>query len=381
MIGSGPAGISAADAFRSVDSDAPILVVSTDPDLPYERPPLSKDFLRGQTDDVALHPPQWFDDRAISLRLGCRLEDIDAADHAVVLGGERHGYSALVIATGASPVALPVPGGEHALQLRSLADARRLRQTATTASSAVVIGAGFIGCEVAASLALQGVSVTVVAPGQVPQEKRLGAAAGERLRRLVVQTGARYRGGVSVQGIERRGTGYAVALDDGETIACDLVLAATGVSPESSIAEAAGLVVKDSRIVAASDASTSAPDVYAVGDVALTFNDAARRHLAVEHWQDAMDQGAVAGANAAGAATTWADVPGFWSTIGEETVKYTAWGDGHDREHLVEHGNGFAVWFERGGATVGVLTHNVDDAYDAGEELIAAGQPPPVPMS
>ena len=121
----------------------------------------------------------------------------------------------------------------------------------------------------------------------------------------------------------------------------------------------------------------SAPDVYAVGDIALAFNGGAGRHIAVEHWQDADDHGAVAGTNAAGAASTWDEVPGFWSTIGEATIKHHAWGDGYEQDYLVSHDDGFTVWYEADGTTVGVLTCNADDDYDAGERLIAEGRPSP----
>ena len=259
-----------------------------------------------------------------------------------------------------------MPGGERAHLLRSLADARRLRDSSVDAQSAVVIGAGFIGCEAAASLAMRGIPVTLVAPDAVPQEKRLGAEAGERLRRLVTSAGARYVGGVAVDAIDDG----AVRLDNGVTIHCDLVLAATGVRPQSGFAEDAGLEIDDSRIVVGADMRTSAPDVYAVGDVASAYNTTAGRHIAVEHWQDAADQGEIAGAAAAGADVGWDGVPGFWTTIGDATVKYHAWGDGYDQARLIEHDDGFTAWYERDGATVGVLTWNADDDYERGEALI-----------
>ncbi|BDX34432.1 pyridine nucleotide-disulfide oxidoreductase [Mycobacterium antarcticum] len=377
VVGSGPAGISAAESYRKHGGSGPVLVLSADGDLPYERPPLSKDFLQGDTDDVALHPAEWFTDRDIDLRHGCPVDAIDTDGHSVTVDGERIPYGALVVALGAGPSPLPVPGGDRALLLRALTDARQLRSAAANATSAVVIGAGFIGCEAAASLAMRGLPVTLVAPDRVPQEKRLGAEAGERLLNLVTSTGVRYVGGASVEAME----GDGVRLDDGVTIACDLVLAATGVSPRSSVAAAAGLQMQDSRIVVGADMRTSATDVYAAGDVTFAFNTVAGRHLAVEHWQDAIDHGTVAGAQAAGAAATWDAVPGFWSTIGDATIKYHAWGDGYDGRRLVDHDDGFTVWYEAGGAAVGVLTYNADDDYDLGETLIAAGRPAPVSTS
>jgi NADPH-dependent 2,4-dienoyl-CoA reductase/sulfur reductase-like enzyme len=136
--------------------------------------------------------------------------------------------------------------------------------------------------------------------------------------------------------------------------------------------------MKESRIVVGADMRTSAPDVYAAGDVAFAYNTASRRHLAVEHWQDAMDHGAVAGAQASGGHATWHAVPGFWSTIGDATVKYHAWGDGFDSSRVMDRDDGFTVWYEADGKAVGVLTCNADDDYDLGEKLIAAGRPAPV---
>ena len=377
VIGSGPAGVSAAEAFRAHNGDLPVHILTADSDLPYERPPLSKDYLRGGSEDVQLHPVRWYDDRSIELINNLHVERIDLPSRTVVAGDIRFDYAAVVLACGAMPAALSVPGGESAMQLRSLTDARRLRQATGDADSAVVIGAGFIGCEAATSLARRGVAVTLVAPQSVPQEKRLGAEAGERLRRLVEDTEVRYVGDVSVEEIHD----HAVRLNNGVTIDCELILAATGVRTRTELAETAGLDMHNSRIVVGADMQTSAPHIYAAGDVALAHNSAARRALAVEHWQDAVDQGAIAGTSAAGVDAKWDTVPGFWTTIGETTVKYHAWGDGYQRSRLLERDDGFTVWYEADGTAVGVLTCNADDDYELGGRLIEAGQPSPVPMS
>ena len=252
IVGSGPAGVTAASR-SAYNSDTPERIFSADIDLPYARPPLSKEYLRGQTDDVALHRAQWFDDRAIELIRGAAVDRLDLAGRAVYVGDQRHLFDPLILACGAAPVAPPVPGGQRALLLRSLADAVVLRDAAEAASSAVVIGSGFIGLEAAASLALRGVAVTLVAPEPLPQEKRLGSEAAERLRDLVSEAGARHVGGVAIEEI----TDAGVRLNSGVTIDCDLVLAATGVTPQSRIAAEAGLQTRDSRIVVRSNMATS----------------------------------------------------------------------------------------------------------------------------
>jgi NADPH-dependent 2,4-dienoyl-CoA reductase/sulfur reductase-like enzyme len=376
IVGSGPAGVAAAESFREYDADTPVRIFTADIDLPYARPPLSKEYLRGDTDDVALHPAQWFDDRAIRLIRGAPVDRMNPAEHAVYIGEQRHVFDTLILASGAAPVAPPMPGGERALLLRSLADAAALRDAAEAASSAVVIGSGFIGCEAAASLALRGVAVTLVAPESLPQEKRLGSEAAERLRDLVTETGARHVGGVAVEEI----TDAGVRLDSGVTIDCDLVLAATGVAPQSRIAAEAGLQMRDSRIVVGSNMATSARAVYAAGDVALAWHEVAGRRVPIEHWQDATDQGTIAGASSAAQHMKWDGVPGFWTTIGDATLKYHAWGDGYERCRLLDHRDGFTVWYESGETVVGVLTYNADGDYDLGERLIAERKPAPVPM-
>jgi 3-phenylpropionate/trans-cinnamate dioxygenase ferredoxin reductase component len=376
IVGSGPAGVAAAESFREHNTDTPVRILTADMDLPYARPPLSKEFLRGQTDDVALHDARWFEDRRIEVVLGAAVDRLDVGARAVHVGDQRHAFGILILACGSAPVAPQVSGGQRARLLRSLADAAALRQAAHTASSAVVIGSGFIGCEAASSLAMRGMPVTLVAPEPLPQEKRLGNEAAQRLRDLVTEAGARHVGGVTVEEI----TDTGVRLDNGVTIDCELVLAATGVEPQSRIAAEAGLQIRDSRIVVGSDMATTAPGVYAAGDVALAYHEVAGRPLAIEHWQDATDQGGIAGACAAGQYSKWDGVPGFWTSIGDATVKYHAWGDGYERSRMLDRPDGFTVWYESGDAAVGVLTYNADDDYDLGERLIAERRPAPVPM-
>ncbi|WP_240629605.1 NAD(P)/FAD-dependent oxidoreductase [Mycobacterium colombiense] len=377
IVGSGPAGVAAAEAFREHDNETPVRIVSADIDLPYARPPLSKEFLRGETDDVALHPQRWFDERAIEFISGAPVDRLDLAQRAVHLGDRRYEYDTLILACGAAPAPPPFPGGERALLLRSLSDAATLRSAAEDASSAVVIGSGFIGCEAAASLARRGIAATIVAPSELPQQKRLGGEAAERLRGLVEQAGARHVGGVTVEEITEAG----VRLDNGVTIHCDLVLAATGVTPLSRIAAEAGLQTLDSRIAVGCDMATAVPGVYAAGDVALAHHEIAGRRVATEHWQDATDQGTIAGARAAGQQAKWDAVPGFWTSVGDATLKYHAWGDGYERSRMLDHGDSFTVWYDSGNAVVGVLTYNADDDYDLGERLIADKRPAPVPMN
>jgi NADPH-dependent 2,4-dienoyl-CoA reductase/sulfur reductase-like enzyme len=364
VVGSGPAGVSAAEAFRKQNPDEPICVVTEDSHSPYQRPPLSKEYLRGETDEIELHPAAWFDERGIEVVRDQRVDGIDVAAREVSFGGRRRSFRSLVLCSGCAPKPLPVPGGDSALLLRSREDAVTLRTAAQGAQSAVVVGAGFIGCEAAASLSALGVDVTLIAPDAVPQATRLGDAAGQRIAAALDDIGVHYVGGVEVQAVIDRG----VKLGNGVTLPGDLIVAATG---------DAGLSIGDSRVLVGSDMRTSAEWVYAAGDVALAFNRRAGRSLAVEHWQDAIDHGDIAGTNAAGASADWDGVPGFWTTIGPMTLKYHAWGDGYENSTFVQREGGWAIWYEAGGAAVGVLTCDADDDYELAETIIAEGAPIP----
>ena len=373
VVGSGPAGISAGEAFRRYEGDLPVTILTADPHPPYARPPLSKEFLRGETDDIGLHPAQWYAERRLSVVHVGAVTEIEPSSHTVTADGVEFSYRSLVLACGAQPKPLPVPGGELARPLRSLRDATALRESCEDAQSAVVVGAGFIGCEAATSLAMRGLVVTLVAPEEVPQVERLGRTAGKHLLALLDDCGVRYvRAGVHA--IDPT----AVHLDDGSRLSTDLTLAATGVTPNCGLAEAAGMTVLQSRVVTGPDLATSADNVYAAGDVALAYNTTAGRAVAIEHWQDAADQGEIAGANAAGDQRLWSAVPGFWSTIGASTIKYHAWGDGYDRDRIVERDSGFTVWYEADGVAVGVLTCGADDDYELGGKLIAGAKPAPL---
>ncbi len=378
VVGSGPAGVAAAEAFRDRRPHAPIRILTEDLATPYHRPPLSKEYLRGDDTYVELHPADWFDERSITLTTDTRIIRIDQNANTVVDSvGSRYEYETLVLACGVEPKPLGVPGGESALLLRSLGDAARLRERAKNASHAVVIGAGFIGCEAAASLAMQGISTILLSPEPLPQKARLGSVVGKRIVHLLADAGVSYAGGVGVTGL---GDGE-VHLDTGITITGDLVLAATGVEPRTAFVETAGIKTDQGRIVVDEHQRTSVDNVFAAGDVALSHNRAAGRPLAVEHWQDAVEQGRVAGANASGGTEAWDTVPGFWTTIGDATLKYQAWGDGFDTGRLVDHDDGFTIWYETDGKLVGVLTLNADDDYDRAKDLILQGDPAPVDRS
>jgi NADPH-dependent 2,4-dienoyl-CoA reductase/sulfur reductase-like enzyme len=202
----------------------------------------------------------------------------------------------------------------------------------------------------------------------------LGEDAGRRIREWLEALGVTLLLGAAVESIDD----HSVTIPGHEAQAAELLLMAAGVKPCGGLAESAGLDTSDGRIVVDAHMRTSDEHVYAAGDVAFAHNAAAGRHLAVEHWGEALNMGEVAGRAIAGEDATWDVAPGFWSTIGEHTLKYVAWGDGFDDARLVEHGNGaFTVWYGMEGAVVGVLTHERDEDYEHGRELIEAKAPLP----
>ena len=282
-------------------------------------------------------------------------------------------FDVAVLATGSAPASLPVPGGDDPglFLLRSRRQGEDLRDAVRAAgedASVVVVGSGFIGCEAAASLAGLGLHVTLVSDESAPQEARLGEHAAGRIADWLSETGVRLQLGSAVSEFP---DATSVRTEDGSTHRGDVVLVAAGVEPASQIADEAGLTCEDGLVVVDSSMRTSHPRLYAAGDVALAYNDAAGRAVAVEHWGDAMAQGEVAGQAAAGQAAIWDQAPGFWSVIGDRTLKYSAWGDGWDDVRVDEGGDGgFAVWYLADGIVVGVLAHQRDDAYEEGQDLV-----------
>ena len=380
VIGGGPAGHTAAAAYREAAGRGAALVLAGEGHAPYERPPLSKELLRGESEPDALpmEDTGFYRERGIEVR-HAQAASLDAEARLITLaGGDTLGFERCVLATGAQPVRPSIPGahapGVH--QLRTLDHALALRAAAVPGTTSLVIGSGFIGCEAAASLARRGCTVTLVSQEPAPQAARLGDEVAERLAGWLEEAGVDLRLDCELARID---PGLRATLTDGAAIDADLVLLAAGVAPDASLAETAGIdLAEDGEIAADAALRTSAPAVLACGDCCRAEHAVAGRALHIEHWGDALAQGEVAGRTAAGVDAAWATVPGFWSTIGDRTLKYAAWGDGYDDVSVVDHGDGaFTAWYARDGACVGVLTHDRDEDYESGQERIEHGEPPP----
>lgn len=385
VIGGGPAGHTAAGAYRAAGGTGGVVLLTADSRLPYNRPPLSKDLLRGEAEpgDVGLEDAAWYAERAIEVRRG-RAAALDPEARRVTLeDGAELTYDVCVLATGADPVRPPVDGadlpGVHVL--RTVDHALALRDRARPDARVVVVGSGFIGCEAAASLRARGCAVSLLSAEPAPQEARLGPDVAARLAGWLEEAGveARYEASVAAIAGGSDGTPLHVEASRGAALDADLVLLAVGVRPATGLARDAGLALGEGdEVLVQSTMRTGADGLLACGDCSRARHAVAGRPLHVEHWGDALAQGEVAGTVAAGDEAEWRTVPGFWSTIGERTLKYAAWGDGFDDVRIREHGDGaFTAWYGADGRCVGVLTHGRDEDYDGGRELIEQGAPLP----
>ena len=380
VVGGGPAGLSAARAYRGAGGGGAVAIVTDEHRMPYNRPPLTKDLLRGESteDELPIEPEAWLQEQAVRLLSG-RAVTLDAGRRTVSLSGGRElRYRSCVLATGAEPTRLPIPGADHPAVrvIRTLDHVRELTVRLGDGDPVVVIGSGFIGCEVAASLRRRGHAVALFSDEEQPNAARLGLEAAEHIRRWLNEEGIHVHLGTEVDEIAVAGGG-ALEVRAGTVRANGMVVVmAAGVAPRGELAEAAGIALADGAVPVDAAMRTERPGLYAAGDVAFAHNACAGRSLRVEHWGDALGQGEVAGRNVAGEDAEWDAVPGFWSTIGDHTLKYAAWGDGFEESRLEPQGDGvFTAWYGREGKIVGVLAHGADDEYERGRSLIAEGAP------
>ena len=379
IVGGGPAGLATARAYRQTGGEARVTILSSEVYAPYNRPPLTKEYLRGEAshDDLPIEYDGWYVENAVDLRLSTIVARLDRDRQTVELDdGEEISYDACVLATGSEPIRLPIPGADdpEILVMRTVENSTRLQDHVGKGDNAAVVGSGFIGCEAAASLSLRGADVTLISLEKSPQQGRLGIEVGERIEGWLRDYGVKLRLAASLESIQRSDGGYELSIEGGDTVSAGTVLFGTGVAPRTGLAEEAGLVV-DGGIVTDSSMRTSAPGIFAVGDIARAYNESAGRHLSVEHWGDALEHGRIAGTVLSGGEAAWSMAPGFWSTIGDQTLKYWAWGDGWDEQSFEDKGEAFTVWYGKEGTLAGVLSHNSDDDYERGRGLIERGEP------
>ncbi|RUP03883.1 MAG: FAD-dependent oxidoreductase [Mycobacterium sp.] len=357
IVGGGLAAARTAEQLRRAEYAGPVTIVSDEVHLPYDRPPLSKEVLRSEIDDTALKPREWYDEKDITLRLGQAATGVDTAAQTVTLAdGTSLGYDELVIATGLVPRRIPsLPDLEGIRVLRSFDECMALRSHASSAKKAVVIGAGFIGCEVAASLRGLGVDVVLVEPQPTPLASVLGEQIGALVTRLHRDEGVDVRTGVGVAEVRGDGHVQTVVLTDGTELPADLVVVGIGSHPATSWLEGSGIEV-DNGVVCDEAGRTSAPHVWALGDVA-SWRDATGHQVRVEHWSNVADQTRVVVPALLGREVPSAVVvPYFWSDQYDVKIQCLGEPEADDTVHIVEDdGRKFLAYYERDGALVGVV--------------------------
>ncbi|MBS1844107.1 MAG: FAD-dependent oxidoreductase [Actinobacteria bacterium] len=380
IVGGGPAGQAAAAAYRDAGGDGSVAILAREPDPPYERPPLTKDFLRGESGREALPlvDAAWYQEHGVDLRTDAEVAEVDLGRADVwTVGGEAVAFDRLLLATGADPIVPPIPGadGPAVQTVRRIGDSERLGEIGA-GDAVLVVGSGFIGCEAAASLAMRGAAVTIASLEEAPQAKRLGPEVAAEIAGWLEGLGVEILPEAELDSIRPAGDRSARArFADGEERVADRILLALGVERNDGLAAAIGLPVEDGVQVGPTMESAD-PRLLAAGDVAFAFNTTAGRRLRVEHWGEALNMGEIAGKTMAGKEAAWDVAPGFWSVIGVHTLKFVGWGDGHDESRFEPGEEGaFACWYGKAGELVGVVSHLDDAAYERGRDLIEERAP------
>jgi NADPH-dependent 2,4-dienoyl-CoA reductase/sulfur reductase-like enzyme len=358
IVGGGAAGLAAAEMLRREGYSGPLTMISADSDPPCDRPNLSKDFLAGTAADewIPLRPPEWYGERKIDLVLNSRVVSLDTKQKTISTeDGKTYEYAALLLATGADPIKLPLEGAtpSQVLYLRSFADSKAIVAKTASAKQVVVVGASFIGLEVAASMRARDLAVHVVAPEQVPMEKTLGSELGAFVRGLHESHGVVFHLGETASRVD----GDKVLLTGGETITADFIVVGVGVRPSTALAEQAGLKM-DRGIAVNEYLETSAPGVFAACDAARWPDPHTGERIRVEHWVVAERQGQTAARNMLGASERFDAVPFFWSQHYDVPINYVGhaerW-DSIDIDGDIEKKD-CSVRYKRDGRTLAVAT-------------------------
>jgi 3-phenylpropionate/trans-cinnamate dioxygenase ferredoxin reductase subunit len=375
IVGAALAGAKAAETLREEGFDGRVILLGAESERPYERPPLSKEYLRRETTDKPyVHDEAFYADNDIDLRTSTEVESIDpGASEVALAGGERVHYDRLLLTTGAEPRRLSVPGSDldGILYLRSVADSDAIAERIAAGGKLVTIGAGWIGAEVAASARTKGCDVTVLEMASLPLERVLGPELGAIYRDIHVDHGVELLAETALESFEGSGNVQSVRTADGRLIEADFVVVGVGVAPRTQLAEAAGLKL-DNGILTNELLQTSAPDIFAAGDVANALHPLYGQHIRVEHWANALNQGPAVARNMLGRQSPYDNVPYFFSDqydVGMEYAGYaTEWdevafrGDVEAREFI-------AFWVAEGRVLAG-MNVNVWDVTDDIQALI-----------
>jgi 3-phenylpropionate/trans-cinnamate dioxygenase ferredoxin reductase subunit len=361
LVGGGVAAVAAAAEMRAKGYDGDVVLVSDEDVVPYQRPPLSKAFLTGEEteESISVYPESWYDEQSVELLVGERADQIDVTSRTISLAtGRTLGYDQLVIATGARARRMPGVEGERILHLRSQADGRRMRGALAEAGHVVVVGGGFIGCEIAATATGLGKQVTVLEADIVPMRRAVGSVVGNALVDIHRENGVDFRTGVTVRSVTEAADTVVLETDRG-VLSCDLLVVGVGSVPNVELAARAGLDVAGGVRVD-EFCRTAVPGVFAVGDVAAQRHPFYGRHLRVEHHETAVRQGATVGRSLAGKPEMFADSHWFWSDQYDHSLQCAGVTD--DPEDLVFRGSvedrSFSAFSLRNGRIVSVVSLN-----------------------
>ncbi|HUC01181.1 MAG TPA: FAD-dependent oxidoreductase [Solirubrobacterales bacterium] len=373
IVGGGPAAYAAAAAYRNAGGTTAVRILAAELELPYERPPLTKEYLRGESSpgDLTLAHLDWYRERRIEVECDATVVGLDLdAGEARGADGRSWSFDRCLLASGARPLVPELPGadGPDVRTVRTIADSEQLR--ALAGSSVIVVGSGFVGCEAAASLAMLGAEVIVATLEASPQLERLGAEAAARIGSWLTGLGVGLLAGANLVEISAEPGGSLARFEDGREARADAIVLALGITRNDELAAQAGVGVADGVLVDAAMVSSD-PRLLACGDVAAALNSGAGRRLRVEHWDEALNMGRVAGQTLAGREASWDVAPGFWSSVGEQALKYVGWGDGWDEVRFaLGAGESFVARYGRDGELVGVLAHGDDDSYERGRSEV-----------
>jgi 3-phenylpropionate/trans-cinnamate dioxygenase ferredoxin reductase component len=383
IVGAGLAGARAAEALRAEGFDGRVVLLGDEGRRPYERPPLSKGYLRGEegADALPVHDEGFYAGAGIDLLADVAAVAVDARAAVVALAdGGRLPYDALLLATGSAPRPLAVPGAEldGVLALRTVDDADRLRRALDRASSVAVVGGGWIGAEVAAVARQLGREVTLLHPGPAPLHRVLGPEVADVYRQLHADHGVRLVGGQRVVAVRGQDSVEAVVTDGGDVVPADLVVAGVGARPRTELAEAAGLHVDDGVVVDAT-LRTADPRVFAAGDVARAWHPFLGRSVRVEHWANALHQGPAAARSMLGGRQPYERLPYFYSDQYDMGMEFLGMAEPSD--HVVFRGDAarrefIAFWVRPAdGRVVAAMNVNVWDVVDDLRRIILSASP------
>jgi 3-phenylpropionate/trans-cinnamate dioxygenase ferredoxin reductase subunit len=371
IVGGGVAGASAAFELRKLGFEGSVTLITDEEHLPYKRPPMSKEYLRGEQpiEKAYVKPAEQYAEQNIQLMQGARAVSIDTNSRTVTFADKSTlPYDALLLATGSSARRLEIPGADLAgiHYLRNVEDADGIRAAAMEAAAIVVIGGGWLGTEVAASLRQLGREVTLVAPPPQPLERILGPEVAGVYRRLHEENGTRLVIG-RVARLEGDGTVEAVSLVDGTRIGADMVVAGVGAEPRIAMARDAGLTLRDGGVEVDAYLQTSAPGVFAAGDIANEWHPRFGSHVRVEHWDNAKEQGKSVAANILGAGKEYDRTPYFYSDQFDLGMEYRGLADGWDDVVIrgsLEAREFDAFWLKDGRVIAAMNANRWDDAAE-----------------